>query len=401
MKICIYFENYIAGGVDSVIVNKINNWPSQDDQFILVCNLSHEGLKKIIKAKINKKIEIIDSKILSLKVLAENNNKNIFFKKIIVKFLLNYLRYIYILINFIKLKKIIYQIKPCVIFIHNGGYPGGESSWSAALASFYNNVDVFNIIHNIAVPIKKYNYIFDKLLDTLTCKICKNIVVSQNSKKSLIKIRKFYNEILVINNGTLDYSNKIPHDKFLYEKYFDKNKIIVGSIGVLEKRKGHHILIEAINLLVQEKIHINYLLFGNGNVADTEYLAQLITSYNLDNNVFLLGFNPNAAMYIKYFDIFIHPSINYESFPMSILEAMSSKVPIIASKVGGVNEMLKNNHNGIIVKSGDVHEIKNAIIKIKCDTKFKSKIIGNARMDYENKYTSKVMSNKYYNLVKN
>ena len=74
-------------------------------------------------------------------------------------------------------------------------------------------------------------------MDTLTCKICKNIVVSQNSKKSLIKIRKFYNEILVINNGTLDYSNKIPHDKFLYEKYFDKNKIIVGSIGVLEKKK--------------------------------------------------------------------------------------------------------------------------------------------------------------------
>ena len=89
MKICIYFENYIAGGVDSVIVNKINNWPSQDDQFILVCNLSHEGLKKIIKAKINKKIEIIDSKILSLNVLAENNNKNMLYKKIIIKFLLN------------------------------------------------------------------------------------------------------------------------------------------------------------------------------------------------------------------------------------------------------------------------------------------------------------------------
>jgi len=61
---------------------------------------------------------------------------------------------------------------------------------------------------------------------------------------------------------------------------------------------------------------------------------------------------PEAYKFLTGFDIFVSPSLK-EGFPWSILEAMAAKLPVIATQVGGVPEIIKNGHNGFIVKPGD------------------------------------------------
>jgi glycosyltransferase involved in cell wall biosynthesis len=89
-------------------------------------------------------------------------------------------------------------------------------------------------------------------------------------------------------------------------------------------------------------------------------LEKIIEKYNLENRVFLVGFLENAKEYLKAFDIFTLTSIK-EGLPYTILEAGLAGLPIIASNVGGVPDIIDNGINGILVEKTNVGQISKTI----------------------------------------
>ncbi|KKR88730.1 MAG: Glycosyltransferase, group 1 family [Candidatus Yanofskybacteria bacterium GW2011_GWA1_44_21] len=124
---------------------------------------------------------------------------------------------------------------------------------------------------------------------------------------------------------------------------------IVGTIANFYPSKGLGHLLDAAQYL-KAKINVVFFVIGDGEKRidlQTEILKK-----GLEKNVFLLGRMPEAYKFLTGFDIFVSPSLK-EGFPWSILEAMAAKLPVIATQVGGVPEIIKNGHNGFIVKPGD------------------------------------------------
>src|SRR3990167_2704355 len=104
-------------------------------------------------------------------------------------------------------------------------------------------------------------------------------------------------------------------------------------VGSYDKRKGHENLIAAAHILKTKMrlVNIVYLIFGKGQLLDKERIEREILRLHLEGEVILCGFMAEIYKYYKIFDIFVQPSTESESLPMTILEAMASGIPIITT----------------------------------------------------------------------
>ena len=131
--------------------------------------------------------------------------------------------------------------------------------------------------------------------------------------------------------------------------YTLKNPIVFLSVGRLEEQKNHLNLIRAFSDFSKEcgdRIILN--IIGEGSKRSE--LEETIKDLNCKESVFLLGEKEDIYKYLSETDIFILPS-KWEGMPISLIEAMNSGVPIIASDVGGVPDMIENNLSGILCSS--------------------------------------------------
>ena len=139
-------------------------------------------------------------------------------------------------------------------------------------------------------------------------------------------------------------------------------KFIVGTIANFYPTKGLSFLIDAVHLLknsISNEIpNIKFLIIGDGE--EKKNLELRIKNYGLEKEIILLGQIAEAHKYIKAFDLFVLPSVK-EGFPWVILEAMAAKLPIIATDVGAMPEIIENGKNGILVKPKNPQELAEAI----------------------------------------
>lgn len=165
-------------------------------------------------------------------------------------------------------------------------------------------------------------------------------------------------KIILVSNALDPYKIKFLEKEEARQKLqADPNQTIIGTIANLYPSKGIEYLIEAAALL-KEKEDLKFLIIGDGPLAES--LKLNVKSLNLENKVFFLGHLENARQYLPAFDIFVLPSLK-EGFPWVVLEAMAAKLPIIATEVGAVPEMIENGKNGFMVKPGQPKQIAEKI----------------------------------------
>lgn len=132
------------------------------------------------------------------------------------------------------------------------------------------------------------------------------------------------------------------------------------SIGELHPTKQHNITIGAMPALLQKYPSVKLVIIGEGQERDS--LNELITDKNLSDKVFLPGAISNAANYLKAGNVFVLSSIS-EAFGYVVLEAAKAAVPIIASKVGGVPEIVESGTEATLINNIDETNLADALIK--------------------------------------
>ena len=112
--------------------------------------------------------------------------------------------------------------------------------------------------------------------------------------------------------------------------------------------------------------------------------------------MFLLGNLPNKELPDCYCqaDVFILPSLS-EGMGVSLLEAMSSGCPVVATKVGGVPDVIKDGESGLLVKSRSSEKIAQAVIKILSDVKLRNHLIKEARQTVEKRYDWQIVADSF------
>ena len=134
------------------------------------------------------------------------------------------------------------------------------------------------------------------------------------------------------------------------------SKLRFGYMGTIHRHKGVHVLVAAFNGVDDSEVELK--VFGDPSV-DTDYSAEVQARAAHNPRISFLGrySNPDIGRVLSEIDVLIVPSIWHELGPLTIREAFAAKVPVIASKLGAMPDLVEDGINGLLVKPGDADDL--------------------------------------------
>jgi glycosyltransferase involved in cell wall biosynthesis len=237
----------------------------------------------------------------------------------------------------------------------------------------------------------------------------------------LFKLIIRYSDLITVNSsftkeeilGKIYYGNFkiIPFGAYTTRKNITDSNVKPQKllfVGRLVKRKGLKYLINAVNLLRDEFPKLSLSIIGGG--PEKSALEKMIKESKLEDKIEMLGpLSPDEVSYhYKTCEIFILPSIideigNTETLGVVLIEALSYKKPVIASRVGGIVDIVKDNKTGILVEHKNSHELARAIKNLLLDSNYAKNLgLNGYRYVMKNFSWEKIINdlcNSYYSLI--
>lgn len=254
------------------------------------------------------------------------------------------------------------EIKPDIIYCHSSkaGFIGRIPAVLLGIPVIYNAHGwAFNMRTH---KIKRIIYAFiEKTLAIFSTKI---IAISEDEYNSALSWKICSSKKLVLIKNCIDIRNskvEISKEEILNELNLNKNDLIIGMVGRVSEQKGPKTFVKIAKKISKIYKNVHFLYIGDGELRDE--IEELIASENLQDKVTITGWKKKVLNYINVFDIALLTS-NWEGFGLVILEYMLMKKPVIASNVGGIKNIIKNNETGILVPTGDVDKFSNEIIRL-------------------------------------
>ena len=142
-----------------------------------------------------------------------------------------------------------------------------------------------------------------------------------------------------------------------------KGNPVIGTVANLFPRKGLEYLVEAIGHLKKTFPRILLVIVGTGDGEYERQLRMQVEHLGLTEQILFAGFQDHPEFFISQFDVFVLPSI-LEGLGIVLLEAMALRKPIVASKVGGIPEIVQHEKTGLLVKPADVEDLFNGLLTL-------------------------------------
>ncbi len=174
-------------------------------------------------------------------------------------------------------------------------------------------------------------------------------------------------------------------------------KVVVTNIGRLSEQKGMYYFINAAEKLSKKGSKYHFFIAGDGELADQ--LKKQVEKNQLQNCVTFLGYQSDIFSIISQSDIIVLSSL-WEGFPLTPIEVFSEKKPIIATKVDGTPEIVKDRYNGLLIEPKNSDDIVSAILLLSNDRQLLHAIESNGYSDYIHMYSMDVFMAQYVGFYK-
>jgi len=233
-------------------------------------------------------------------------------------------------------------------------------------------------------------------LDALCLRRAQAVVIVNSVMRSHPRLQAIAGHRLhVINNGipladTDKESSGSPLGQEILDSVGQGTSIV--ALGRLSEEKGLLFLIRAVGELVAMGRDVCLVILGEG--PQRPELEQLVEQLGLSARVRMPGFVDDGARFLSYFSIFVLPSLT-EGLPMVLLEAMEAGLPIVASRVGGIPEVLDHGQCGLLVPAGEVAPLRDALLTLVENSEQAKIRVQRARERVRAQYSSEAMAQRY------
>ncbi len=258
-----------------------------------------------------------------------------------------------------RLAKTLLKIRPDVVHTHK--YK--DSFIGTLIARSIGIPHVVRVVHGLPEPFKGLrnakmlgytaadHFITHWLVDRV-------VAVSSDIEKVLIEMYGS-NRVLCIHNGIDLEAVRVttPREVLRRKWQIAQDAVVIGTVGRLVPVKGHAKLLEAIKILQGSMDNVTLVLVGDGPLRKSleETAKQLGVKF-----VIFAGQQNQAYDFMNMMDVFVLPSL-HEGIPMVVLEALALQRPVVATRVGGIPEVISHNLSGKLVMSGDADELAAAL----------------------------------------
>ena len=243
-----------------------------------------------------------------------------------------------------------------VDIVHTHGYPAGVLGRVSAIVAGIKYI--FHHIHTTYPDLKYRNCIMERILSRFTDRVicCSNAVKEFMIHRTGVSEKK----LIVLYNGIFEMQPQDPAIANDIRQSFNipKDSIVIGCVASLVPHKGHKYLIEAI----KEVDNVCLLVVGDGYLRKD--LENYASELDIKNRVIFAGYKKDITPYIQIMDIFVLPSSEREGLGISIIEATAMGKPVIATKIGGIPEVIEDGVTGILVEPKDKDALAKAIEKL-------------------------------------
>jgi glycosyltransferase involved in cell wall biosynthesis len=169
---------------------------------------------------------------------------------------------------------------------------------------------------------------------------------------------------------------------------------VLGSIGSFEHRKGHPVLFEALNQLVNGPLpNAHLMMVGDG--PDESLLKEKVQVLGLERCVSFFPFTNEPNYVFERIDLTVLPSLYKEGLPNVLLESLAMGVPVVASNIGGISEIVMDGETGTIVEPGDTPALADAIQKIWENQESYQAMRRNARKLIEDQFDKRIQFERF------
>lgn len=213
------------------------------------------------------------------------------------------------------------------------------------------------------------------------------VVAVSAAIKGILQASFVSRPIEVIADAHSDFVVDSVHSEAIRARFADD--FVIGHAGALvDRHKGQATLIEALRLIGDSAPHLQLLLMGSGE--DEAALRKLAQGMD---NVHFEGFTERLGDYMAALDLFAYPS-NFEGLGSVLLDAMHAGLPIVASDVGGIPEIVGHEQNGLLVPPGQSREWADAILRLVNDSGLRARLASAAKQR-ANDYSPAAMARQY------
>lgn len=179
------------------------------------------------------------------------------------------------------------------------------------------------------------------------------VAISEATRAQAIREGAPESKLVTLYNGVLPASPVAPGPRL-----FPGNPVI-GTVGTLRQVKGHRVLLEAAPRILAALPQTHFVLAGTG--PERKRLEALARELEVADRVRFLGQRADIPAVLAAFDVFVLPSLG-EGMPNAVLEAMVAGLPVVASRVGGIPEVVEDGKSGLLVEPDSPGALADALI---------------------------------------
>ena len=239
-------------------------------------------------------------------------------------------------------------------------------------------------------------------MDRLLSRSTDKYVVVSNARRVLLTERERIpdHKTMVIHNG-IDYERfdlNLSHSdrqKKRAKMGLNPSKFCVGTVGSLTEVKNQKLFLETAKLVRVRYANVQFVIVGDG--PQKGYLETYCKELGIGNDVHFLGLRQDIPEILQILDVFIMSSLR-EDLSMAILEAMTARLPVIATRVGGNSELVIQGQTGFLVGSGDSRAMASRIIELLNDKNRKIKMGDSGRQHIVEHFSSEANARKFESL---
>ncbi len=297
------------------------------------------------------------------------------------------------LISSMKLFRIMKKEKVRILNTHSS-----IDSWLASPAARFAGIPVIRTKH-VGLQVKKsfltrilYVYLCDRIMTagmTLRQMFIDKKIVTQNK---IVSIPTGVDE----NKYSPHVSGKVIRDEFKIRQ----DQPLIGIIAVIRHGKGHKDFLSAANEVLKINKECRFIVVGELSEKKTsEDILSKMKELQLKDKIIMTGHRDDISLIIASLDILVSCSY-YEGIPQSILQALASAKPVIATDVGSCSEVIKDGETGILIQPGDFMALSKGIISLIKDRDYAGKLGKNGREFVLKNFSVEKMAGKVENLYR-
>lgn len=290
--------------------------------------------------------------------------------------------------------------RPDILHVNNGGYPAALSARAAVIAGRFAGVPrVLMTVNNLAEDYRRPDRQLEFPLDRVVAR-CVNVFTT-GSWAAATRLRQVLRlaegrSLPIANGGDLRAPTETVAQTRDRLGLTDGGRVAFGIVGLLEPRKGHLVLLEAVRRLVAQSAQARrFVLFVLGDGPLRGELERVVADEGLSEYCRFLGHEPNGLNIISALDVLVLASIAHEDFPNVILEAMGMGKPVISTRIAGTAEQVADGETGLLVPPGDPEALWHAVERLLVDEPTRRAMGRAGRARFQERFTAEVSARRY------